>query len=82
MKLPEYFSVKLEGSTYSAVLVNSFRVMSVKDSAGNDYINEYSETDKTINFRYPGTYTLQLYVYDSQQHECSEEIKIAVEEAS
>ena len=64
------------------MLVNSFRVMSVKDSAGNDYINEYSETDKTINFRYPGTYTLQLYVYDAQQHECSEEIKIAVEEAS
>lgn len=82
VKLPEYFNVKLEGSTYSAVLVNSFRVMSVKDSAGNDYINEYSETDKTINFRYPGTYTLQLYVYDAQQHECSEEIKIAVEEAS
>lgn len=82
VKLPEYFNVKLEGSTYSAVLVNSFSVMSVKDSAGNDYISEYSETDKTITFRYPGTYTLKLYAYDAQQHECSEEIKIAVEEAS
>ena len=82
VKLPAFFNVRLGGSTYSAEFVNSFRVVSVKDLSGKDYTHEYSETDRTITLRYPGTYTLRLYVFDAQNQECTEEIKIAVEEAS
>lgn len=76
----KYFVVTLNGTEYTASQLPAFRVISITDSAGNDYTSAYSATTKKIMFRYPGTYKVETYVYDALQHETTSEIFINVEE--